>query len=310
MVSSHPVADSPSEIPAVDIVTVTYNSARHLDEYFQGLSKLDFPPDRLRLIVVDNASSDNTRDKLRSSFGALPFPAELIASNENLGFGAGCNIGARNGQAPLMLFLNPDGVVAPDSLQWLVRRAISEPRSGLIDAALEPVAIGKVWDSETGDTDWCTGAAVLARREAFDEVGGFDEFFFLYSEDVDLSWRVWLAGWRCIHEPRARVRHETTLDGIEKPITMYYSIRNSFAMRLIYDSAGGVRSHVVRGLRYLASPRTVAATRLAVLAGLWFSMRQLPHLLQRRRSARASLATCAHREHFIFSEWFYGRFVD
>ena len=150
---------------------------------------------------------------------------------------------------------------------------------------------------------------MLARREAFEQVGGFDPFFFLYCEDVDLSWRMWLAGWRCVTENRARVRHDTSVDGNPKPITMYYSIRNSFAMRLIYDSASGVSSHVVRGLRYLASPRTVAATRRAVFAGLWFSARQLPHLLQRRRAAQAGLEKCAARDHFVFNEWFYGRFA-
>lgn len=297
------------DYPEIDIVTVTHNSARHLERFFEALSQLDYPRERLRLIVVDNASSDETRSLLREKAPQLGFKAETIELATNEGFGAGCNRGAQHGSAPFILFLNPDAHPHKRMLAELASRAVSEQTIGLLDAAQEPVDLGKLVDSRTGDTDWCSGGAVLARREAFNQIEGFDPFFFLYCEDVDLSWRMWLAGWRCVTETKARVRHETTVPGEAKPIMMYYSIRNSFAMRMIYDSATGVRAHVVRGLRYLVSPRTAGPTRRAVLAGLWFSARSLPHLLRRRHAAQSGLETCAAREHFVFHEWFYGRFA-
>lgn len=295
--------------PPVEIITVTYDSAPHLASYFEGLAMLDYPRERLRLLVVDNGSRDETRRRLREFLPRLPFAAELIESERNVGFGAACNRAEAAGSAPLLLFLNPDTVVAPDMLRRLVARAQAEPRAGLIDASQEPVEIRKWCDPRSGDTDWCSGGAVLARRDAFREVGGFDPFFFLYCEDVDLSWRMWLGGWRCVTERGARVRHATTDGGAIKPVAMYYSIRNSFAMRLIYDTPRGARGHFARGLRYLGSPRTEGPVRRAVLAGLWFTARNLPHLLRRRRRAQRGLAAPAPREHFVFTEWFYGRFI-
>lgn len=298
------------DYPNVDIITVTYNSESHLDTFFDGLRRLDYPPDRLRLIVVDNASRDETSEIVRAQARRSGFAAELLQSPINEGFGAACNRGAERGSAPFILFLNPDAQPRPAMLQQMVVRAAAEANIGLLDVKQDPVDLGKLVHPLTGDTDWCSGGAVLARREAFTQIGGFDPFFFLYCEDVDLSWRMWLAGWRCVTETGARVHHETAKDGVAKPIMMYYSIRNSFAMRMIYDSASGVRQHLGRGLRYLASPRTVGLTRRAVLAGLWLSARRLPHLLERRRAAQAGLERCAAREHFVFNEWFYGRFAS
>lgn len=297
------------DYPEVDIVTVTHNSAPHLDSFFDALRQVEYAPDRVRLIIVDNASSDQTRNLLHDAARTFPLEVQIIEVAANEGFGAGCNRGAAAGTAPFILFLNPDAQPRPAMLQQMVVRAAAESNIGLLDAKQDPVDLGKLVDPVTGDTDWCSGGAVLARREAFNQIGGFDPFFFLYCEDVDLSWRMWLAGWRCVTETGARVHHDTAKDGVAKPIMMYYSIRNSFAMRMIYDSASGVRSHLVRGLRYLVSPRTVGSTRRAVFAGFWFSARRLPHLIQRRRAAQAGLAVSQERVHFVFNEWFYGRFA-
>ncbi|HEV2904059.1 MAG TPA: glycosyltransferase family 2 protein [Pyrinomonadaceae bacterium] len=296
------------DYPEVDIVTVTHNSAPHLKSFFEALRQVEYPPDRLRVIIVDNASSDETRNFLHDEARTFRLGVQIIELPTNEGFGAGCNHGSEAGAAPFILFLNPDAQPRPAMIQQMVVRVAAESNIGLLDVKQDPVDLGKLVHPLTGDTDWCSGGAVLARREAFNEIGGFDPFFFLYCEDVDLSWRMWLAGWRCVTETGARVHHETAKDGVAKPIMMYYSIRNSFAMRMIYDSASGVRSHLVRGLRYLVSPRTVGATRRAVFAGFWFSARRLPHLIERRRAAQAELAVSPEREHFVFNEWFYGRF--
>ena len=299
-----------SSEPAVDIVTVTYDSAPHLAAYVEGVSALDYPPERLRLVVVDNASNDDTRRRLSELLPQLPFAAELVESERNAGFGAACNLGAARGSAPFVLFLNPDATPAPDMLRRLVGRALAEPRAGLVDAAQEPSGLAKWCDPATGDTDWCSGAAALARRTALAGVGGFDPFFFLYCEDIDLSWRMWLAGWRCLHEPRARVRHEVGLPGGGvKPSELLHMIRNSFSMRLIYDAPRGVLAHLARGARYLASPRTEAATRSAVAGGMWTAARGLRHLLRRRRAARSALRGSGERARFVFTEWYYGRWL-
>jgi GT2 family glycosyltransferase len=88
----------------------------------------------------------------------------------------------------------------------------------------------KTWDKATGETSWCSGAAALVRRQAFDEVDGFDaRFFFMYCEDVDFSWRLWLAGWKCVYVPNAAVQHFTQDLAPSKRRTLenYFSFRNS-----------------------------------------------------------------------------------
>jgi GT2 family glycosyltransferase len=298
--------------PAVDIVTLCFNSSRHVAKYVESLAALDYPRDRLKVIVVDNGSEDDSAEAIAALLPQLPFAYELVRSARNLGFAGGCNRGAAAGDAPFILFLNPDTQVAPDMVRRLVEHATDEPRAGLIEAAQEPHELVKWHDPNTHYTDWCSGAALLARREAFVEVGMFDTFFFpAYCEDVDLSWRMWLAGWKCIYEPRARVRHDTAPPGgKQKPGEVRMSIRFSFAMRMIYDSPRGVLSHLVRGLRYLLSPRTEPLRRKAVAEGLWTAARSIRYLLGRRRAAQSAMRRSSERDRFVFTEWYYGRWIN
>ena len=91
-------------------------------------------------------------------------------------------------------------------------------------------SIQRPCDAATGETTWCSGAAALIRRKAFDEVGEFDErLYFMYCEDVDLSWKLWLQGWKCIYLSDAAVRHFTQdlLPGKKRTQENYFSFRNS-----------------------------------------------------------------------------------
>lgn len=298
--------------PAVDIVTVSYNSSAHFTDYVRALSELDYPRNKIKVIVVDNGSRDNSVGMLRGLLPKLPFACELVESDRNLGFAGGCNRGAMQGSAPFILFLNPDTSVVPNVVRRLIERTLSEPQAGLIEAAQGPVELLKWHDPVSNYTDWCSGAALLARREAFVEVRMFDTFFFpAYCEDVDLSWRMWLAGWKCVYEPRARVRHDTMPEeGEVKPGEVRLSVRYSFAMRLIYDSPRGVLGHLIRGIRYLISPRTESFRRKGVVEGFWTIARSIRYLLGRRRAAQAALRNSSERDRFVFTEWYYGRWLQ
>jgi GT2 family glycosyltransferase len=297
------------DYPDVDIVTVTYNSVSWLEAYLQGLRAIAYPSTRLRLFIVDNASTDETVARLRPMLGDVPFPARLLTVARNEGFGAACNRAASLGSSALLLFLNPDARPAPEMLDLLVARALQLPRAGLIEAAQWPRELRKWRDPESNLTDWCSCAAVIARRDAFVEVGGFDPLFFLYAEDVDLSWRMWLAGRPCVYVPEARVNHAVSSRQDAKPIEKHYTVCNSFAMRFIYDSPIGLLVHVARGGRYLVSARTEACTRRSVAAGLWRVLRSLRHLLKRRLSAQRALRSCSERARIVFTEWHYGRWL-
>ncbi|HEX2233438.1 MAG TPA: glycosyltransferase family 2 protein [Thermoleophilaceae bacterium] len=211
---------------ALAVVVVTYRSAavapRNLARLFEQLDERD------ELLVVDNASNDGTADAIRT---AVP-RARILEQLRNLGFAAGCNIGAAASSAPLLLFLNPDAVPEPGCVESLRVAAAQRPDWGAWQALVTMPGGGHVntsggithfsgigWAGACGEpvtavaaepyeVSFASGAALVVRREAWERVGGFDERYFMYGEDLDLSLRLWLAGLKVGIVPSARVEHE------------------------------------------------------------------------------------------------------
>ena len=219
---------------SVDVVVVSYNSSRELRSC---LGPLAGHPG-VRLIAVDNASSDGSLNAIAD------LPVEQIALERNGGFGHGCNVGWRHAEAPYVLFLNPDARIEPDSVERLAAVLEETPGAGAVapriteaDGTLDyslrrfprlrstfaralflhrlfPTA---TWTdelvrdpasySERGSPEWVSGACVLVRRSVLEELGGFDEGFFMYCEDIDLCRRIWDAGHDLLYEPAATVSH-------------------------------------------------------------------------------------------------------
>jgi GT2 family glycosyltransferase len=218
----------------VDAVIVSYRSAGTLRGCVEPLAAL---PD-VRVTVVDNASPDRSADAVTG------LGVDVVRSPRNGGFSYGCNLGAGQGEAPYLLFLNPDaridaeslaalrasldsvpaaGLAAPrivaedGTLAWSLRR-FPRHRSTFAQALflhrLRPLA---AWSDELvrdpaayerpGAPDWVSGACMLVRRSAFESIGGFDEDFFLYCEDTDLCRRLWAAGHGIRFQPAAVARH-------------------------------------------------------------------------------------------------------
>lgn len=128
----------------------------------------------------------------------------------NRGHGGGHNVLALLSDCDLILILNPDALLAPDTLSVLMSTVIKDVE--LADARQVPLEHPKDYDPLTGDSSWASGACSLTTREAFERIGGFDhETFFMYCDDVDYSWRVKLSGGRVVHQPAARVFHDKRL---------------------------------------------------------------------------------------------------
>ncbi|MGH7691377.1 MAG: glycosyltransferase family 2 protein [Candidatus Dormibacteria bacterium] len=129
----------------------------------------------------------------------------------NVGFGRGHNALAWQCPATVeyLLLLNHDAVPFYDSYAQLLAVAEANPDAGLIEPAQFPNEHAKVFDPQTLETGWCAAVSLLVRRAAYQSLKGFDERFQIYCEDVDFSWRAWLAGWRCLYVPTARVLHVT-----------------------------------------------------------------------------------------------------
>ncbi|MFQ5858637.1 MAG: glycosyltransferase family 2 protein [Anaerolineae bacterium] len=210
----------------VAIVIVNFNGERYLKRCLTSVLALTYPS--FEVVLVDNGSSDGSVSLVREQFP----PVQIIEAGENVGFAKGNNVGIQATDTPLVATLNNDTWVEPDWLEQLVRVMESDPRIGtcaskmlfahqpeIINSAgvcVDPVGIA--WDRlggtpETRDTTEpmdvfaaCAGAA-LYRRAMLEDVGLFDEDYFIYLEDVDLSWRSQLMGWRTVYVPQARVYH-------------------------------------------------------------------------------------------------------
>ncbi len=203
--------------PAVSVVLVTYNSQRTIERSLESLRRAH---DRgiARTIVVDNVSSDDTIAILDRNQSW----ATIVKSEDNLGFGRGCNLGARQAESPFLLFLNPDAVMEPDAIAALAGFLDSHERVGVVgpaireaDGALQHAggipSPGRIVRGALGmrvaagvreitpgaepfQTSWVCGAALMVRRDLFDRLDGFDPRFFLYFEETDLCRRSVQAG--------------------------------------------------------------------------------------------------------------------
>jgi GT2 family glycosyltransferase len=193
-----------------DVVLVTYNSAEVVADALRSI------PKSAKCIVVDNASSDDSAE-ISEALGA-----EVLRQGANLGFGTACNIGARAGERPYILFLNPDARLEDDCLTKIAiafdnipELAAANPcirgQDGLRYSPSHAILQGKsaLPALPEHDTDVVTlsGAVLAVRRAAFEFIGGFDERIFLYYEDDDLSKRLRDNGYRLRHLFEAKTVH-------------------------------------------------------------------------------------------------------
>jgi N-acetylglucosaminyl-diphospho-decaprenol L-rhamnosyltransferase len=221
---------------AVAVVIVTYDSAQDLPACLPSLARAADGRE-LDVLVVDNASRDGSAEVARS------LAVKVLENPVNQGYARAINRGARLTAAPWLLVANPDITLAPTALARLLDTAAADPGIGCVgphlvnpDGSDYPTGrrfpsilvgalhalLGTVWPGNpatrryhmTGvdrsvpiQVDWVSGACMLLRRAAFDQVGGFDEGYFMYNEDMDLCLQLGRAGWRVVFDPGALVVH-------------------------------------------------------------------------------------------------------
>jgi len=292
--------------PRVDVMVVNYNGRRWIDGFLESLEQASYPADRLRLIFVDNGSTDGSLEYARERAARLGFPTVFVPTGRNLGFTGGYEQAFHCGDAEYYFVINTDTRMATDAIPRLVEVLSADPRVGLAEARQSPREHPKYYDSVTGETSWCSGACVMVREKALRSVGGgFDPTFFMYAEDVDLSWRMWLHGWKCVYVPDAVVEHFTEdLDPQrDHSIQHYYSMRNGAVMRVLYGTWFEAVLHYAAMLRVGTLSRNPwwhkRLTLKAAMASLW----HLPHALRKRRSLRR----LGRSPWVFFNGWLYGR---
>ena len=312
--------------PDVSVVIVTWNGRQHLDICLAAVAAQQGVA--TETIIVDNGSTDGTAELIRSGYPWV----KLVALAENCGFAGGNNAGAREARGRFVAFLNNDTSPDPGWLRALLA-GIDEPAGfalttsrivymhdpDVIDSAGdgmlrwggaykrhhgEPTSMAPVTEEVFG----VCGAACLMPKAVFDELGGFDEDFFASHEDVDLSYRARLRGYRCQYVAAAVVRHHGSATlGTVSPSAVFHGQRNlewmylkntpaSLLLRtlpghVIYNAAAA--AHFTR----LGLLGTFCRAKAAALAGL-------PRMLRKRAAVqRARLVGTAAIERHLDSRW-------
>jgi len=250
--------------PSLDIVIVNWNTGSALRACVDSIAAARAGVALSRVVVVDNASSD---DSVATATNSV-LPIEIVRNHVNLGFAAACNQGARASAADYLLFLNPDTRLEPDTLSRTLafiespacadvgicgvhlyddegRASTAAARfpsvrvllggatglSRVLPRAFPPHLLTSDECGSTGEVDQIIGAFFLVRRPMFETLGGFDERFFVYFEEVDLSLRARQAGYRSMYFSGARAYHRGGLSSDQiKATRLFYSLRS----RLLY----------------------------------------------------------------------------
>lgn len=243
--------------PAVDVVIVNWNTGQRLRQCLQSVAASS----GIQLgsvVVVDNASVDGSANELPGGV-----PLVTVRNDDNRGFAAGCNQGAACGESELLLFLNPDTILRPDTISATVDAltedagadrgicggrvvrsdgtpAISASRfptlANVVAGVLHvPGLISRSAARHLGPEELLTsqivdqviGAFFLVRRDLFDRLGGFDERYFVYYEDVDFARRAFAAGWRSYYVHQACLEHAENVSArASGGRALFYSLRS------------------------------------------------------------------------------------
>lgn len=212
----------------VSVVLVNFRGTDDTLTAIEHLGRLDWPADRLEIVVVENASGDDSAERIRS---AAPHVV-LIESKANLGFAGGCNLGVRNASGEYVAFLNNDAKPDTAWVRAAVERFESSPAVGAVASRVldwegqnvDYIGSAMTWFGQgykpltaqpvpstpdvPHDVLFGTGSAMFVRRSVYEQLGGFDERYFMFFEDVDLGWRLNLLGHRFVYEPASLAFHK------------------------------------------------------------------------------------------------------
>ena len=255
------------------------------------------------VIVVDNASSDGSRERISER---CPW-VKILVNPKNIGFGAGNNRGIPAAGGEFVLFLNSDTILTEGALDGMVDFAKDHPDIGVIgprllnsDGSLQyscrrfpnlaagffrNTPLGRLfphnrytrdylmndWDHESErDVDWLSGAALMIRRDLLSTLGGFDERFYMYCEDVDLCYRSHQQGWRVTYYPYAKIYHRIGRSSDKVPTRMTWFFHQS--MYLFYKKHYARSTFIL--IRPFIIPGLIARASGQLIRYKWRNMRK------------------------------------
>jgi N-acetylglucosaminyl-diphospho-decaprenol L-rhamnosyltransferase len=285
--------------PDLSIIVLSWNVRELLRECLASLPQND---ERVEIIVVDAASADGSADMVQAEFPAV----RLLSQAENLGYTRGNNVGLCAARGRYLLILNPDTTVAGEALADMVAYMEAHPHVGALGPqltdpdgtvqstrrrfpTLATVFFESTWlqplaprslldryyardlpDGAVSQVDWVMGAALLVRREAYAQVGGLDEGFFMYSEEVDWCRRLKAAGWQVVYFPPARIIHHAGRSSEQVPAATHIRF-NASKVRYVGKVYGALAALILRW--YLLAG---FALQLALEAAKWMMGHKRP----------------------------------
>ncbi|HVQ36099.1 MAG TPA: glycosyltransferase, partial [Pyrinomonadaceae bacterium] len=241
----------------ISLIVLNYNGFEHTKMCLLSLNELDYPADLFEIIVVDNGSTDGSAGRLKSEFPDV----RLIENETNLGFSRAANQGATAAKGEYLAFFNNDMRVEKGWLKAML--PVLRPEAGIVCAGSTILN----WDGSAVDfigrpnDAFClrydlsdpppppaalplpdehvlfvSGGALLIQTSVFRELGGFDPDFFLYQEDVDLGWRLWLKGYQAVVSSRSLVYHKSGASSSKLPAEFVYQLNRKHALFSVFKN--------------------------------------------------------------------------
>lgn len=231
-----------NKYPKVTITFPFQNSGSEALECINSINKLDYPKDKIEIIVVDNASTDGSGDQIKKKFPDVI----LYRQKTNLGFAKGVNLAIKRAKGEYIFIANDDLLFEKNSLKILVNYHLAQPDTGILggkifskDKPKKVISSGYFMNKQTGhvytnpeydkqiEPDWVQGCALLIPKKVLDEIGLLDTGYSHFFEDHDLAVRTKMAGYKVAYLPKAKFWHrESTTANRDKSKKYYHWYRN------------------------------------------------------------------------------------
>jgi GT2 family glycosyltransferase len=314
----------------VTVVIPTFNRADDLPLTLQAIADQSVRP--RSIIVVDDGSTDATEEV------AVEWAARLVRAgipliyekNDRLGPASARNVGWRAAASEHIAFIDSDVTLEGQWIESTLSALAVSPWLGAVGGQVlyahrpelvncfggEMSAIGLAWDAEEGapavtcdrprQVLWANTSALMVRRQALQETGGFDETLFYYYEDSDLGWRLNLAGWQVEVVPEALAFHRVGEDiGPAAPAIVFHASKNRLRSLLVNMGTRRLLLYAPAYLAYALADMVLRRPRGTKASALWWNVRHLSATVARRRRVQQSRrVTDVDIAHLVSSRWF------
>jgi len=265
--------------PLLSIVVLNWNAKKYIKNCVFSVLSSSYPAKEV--VVIDNASTDGSIETLKESFGGvLPNNVYIEINPENYGAAPALNQGVKKAKGKYVCFLASDTKVEPNCFDEIIKIMEADETIGAAEAKLLLMEKPGVLDhageylnqfgflyhriagneEDKGQFDHVTeifgakGTAITARKDVFEKVGGYDEDYFMFLEETDLCWRIWLLGYRIVFVPKARIHHASgasiNTHAQRDYIVKYYGCRNYITT--LFKNLGSARLLVVLPVHIMA----------------------------------------------------------